>query len=163
MADSNEVLAESKRDLRARMRIVRRGLPDRPVRSQRIVEHLTGLEVMTGAERVLLYGAIVGEVDLAGVVTWCARRGSATAVPEDDVDADWPDVIVVPGTAFTARGERLGQGGGWYDRFLPGRRADAVTIGVCFAPQLVDRLPVEDHDVLLDCVVTDDGPIWVDG
>lgn len=78
-------------------------------------------------------------------------------MPEDDVAADWPDVIVVPGTAFTPDGRRVGQGGGWYDRFLPGRRHDAMTIGICFAPQLLDDLPTEAHDVVLDIVVTDDG------
>ena len=53
---------------------------------------------------------------------------------------------------------RLGQGGGWYDRFLRTLRPDCVTIGVAFAPQIVDVLPVEPHDVQLDMVVTDAGP-----
>ena len=77
-------------------------------------------------------------------------------MPEDDIEASWPDVIIVPGTAFTVRGERIGQGGGWYDRFLPGRRADAVLIGVAFAPQIVGSIPTESHDVRLDMVVTDE-------
>ena len=65
--------------------------------------------------------------------------------------------MIVPGTAFTPDGHRLGQGGGWYDRFLPRLRPDCLKVGVGFAPQLVDHLPVEPHDVTLDLVVTDDG------
>ena len=61
------------------------------------------------------------------------------AVPEDDVDPAWPDVVIVPGLAFTSTGRRLGQGGGWYDRFLVGVRDDCVTVGVCFHEQLRGR------------------------
>jgi 5-formyltetrahydrofolate cyclo-ligase len=78
-------------------------------------------------------------------------------LPEDEPPPDPRsiDVVIVPGTAFTAAGDRLGQGGGWYDRFLARVRPDCVTIGVGFAPQLVSELPVEDHDIRLDLVVTD--------
>ena len=61
------------------------------------------------------------------------------------------------GLAFTAAGDRLGQGGGWYDRFLSACAADCAAIGVCFAEQVVDSLPVEVHDVTMDHVVTDRG------
>ncbi len=144
------------------MRRTRRELPDRPERSARIVDHLIGLDAVATASRLMVYEAVPGEVELAGLVTWATDRGVEVAVPEDGVDADRPDVIVVPGTAFTERGERVGQGGGWYDRFLPGRRPGVPAIGVCFAPQLVDHVPTEPHDVLLDCVVTEDGPNWRD-
>lgn len=160
MADQKEAQspspADAKRDLRQRMRTMRRGLTDRAERSERIVERLTALDVIGQARRVLVYDSIVGEVETAGLVAWCLARGIETAVPEDGVDAAWPDVIIVPGTAFTTQGERVGQGGGWYDRFLPGRRDDAVLIGVAFAPQIVESLPTEEHDVVLDLVVTED-------
>jgi len=68
------------------------------------------------------------------------------------------DVVVVPGLAFTVDGRRLGQGGGFYDRFLPLVRRDCVTIGVGFAEQIVDDLPTEPHDRILDAVVTDAVP-----
>jgi 5-formyltetrahydrofolate cyclo-ligase len=61
----------------------------------------------------------------------------------------------VPGVAFTAAGHRLGQGGGWYDRFLSGLRPGVARIGVCFAECLVDELPTEAHDVIMDLVITD--------
>jgi 5-formyltetrahydrofolate cyclo-ligase len=65
--------------------------------------------------------------------------------------------VIVPGLAFTAAGERLGQGGGWYDRFLAHVRDDCVTVGVCFTDQVLDRVPTEAHDVRVDHVVTDAG------
>lgn len=160
MADPNEVHptppADAKRELRQQMRTMRRSLTDRPERSAQILERLVSLDVVLRAERLLAYDSIVGEVETAGLVAWCAERGIEVAMPEDDVDASWPDVIIVPGTAFTADGGRLGQGGGWYDRFLTGRRADTVLIGIGFARQLVESLPTEEHDVTLDIVVTDD-------
>ena len=68
--------------------------------------------------------------------------------------------ILVPGLAFDAQGGRLGRGGGFYDRFLEVADATVRRIGVCFACQLVDRVPVEAHDVRLDAIVTEDG--WIE-
>ena len=67
------------------------------------------------------------------------------------------DAVVVPGLAFTAQGHRLGQGGGFYDRFLPTVRDDCATIGVCFEPQLLQTLPSEEHDRRVQMVITDHG------
>ena len=54
------------------------------------------------------------------------------------------DLLLVPGVAFTPDGHRMGRGKGCYDRFLAQCRA--VTFGVCFAEQVIPRLPMEDHD-----------------
>ncbi len=54
-----------------------------------------------------------------------------------------PSVILVPALALDAQGNRLGTGGGWYDRFLP---PSVLAIGVVFDFQFVARVPVEDHD-----------------
>jgi 5-formyltetrahydrofolate cyclo-ligase len=62
------------------------------------------------------------------------------------------DLILVPGLAFTAAGARLGRGGGFYDRYLPGVRG--TKIGVCFAEQLLDELPSEAHDHEVDIVIS---------
>ena len=64
--------------------------------------------------------------------------------------SSWYPVLRSPVT-----GCRLGQGGGFYDRFLPLVRDDCVTCGVCFREQLLDDLPVERHDRLLTLVITD--------
>jgi 5-formyltetrahydrofolate cyclo-ligase len=64
-----------------------------------------------------------------------------------------PDVTIVPGLAFTRTGTRLGQGGGYYDRYLQ-RHPATYKIGLSFNEQLVDTLPVREHDIHMDEVVT---------
>ena len=63
------------------------------------------------------------------------------------------DLVIVPGASFTSRGDRLGAGAGFYDRFLAGQRR-LKTIGVCFNEQRAVRLPWADHDQRVDAVVT---------
>ncbi|MEG1864266.1 MAG: 5-formyltetrahydrofolate cyclo-ligase [Alistipes sp.] len=62
------------------------------------------------------------------------------------------DLIVVPGTAFTTDGARMGRGRGYYDKYLSQIGFRAVKIGVCYAHQIVDELPQEPHDVGMDRV-----------
>ena len=63
------------------------------------------------------------------------------------------DVAAVPGMAFDRHGHRLGRGRGYYDRFLSAVPS-VYKIGVCFPWQLVDDVPVDDHDILMDKVIT---------
>lgn len=139
------------------MRTLRRSLPEREARSEELWRHLIGLPSVAVAETLLAFTSVPGEPETRSLLVWCAATGRLAAVPEADVDPAWPDVVVVPGLAFTAAGERLGQGGGWYDRFLSRVREDCTTIGVCFTEQITDTLPVETHDVKMDHVVTDRG------
>ncbi len=73
--------------------------------------------------------------------------------PARDAAMIVPDVLFVPLIGFTEDLDRLGQGGGHYDRWLaehPGR----MTIGLAWDVQRVEALPVEPHDIALDAVVT---------
>lgn len=63
------------------------------------------------------------------------------------------DLIVVPGVAFDRKGNRLGRGRGYYDRFLC-QHLDVKRIGICFDFQLVDEVPAEPFDILMDEVIT---------
>lgn len=137
------------------MRALRRALPDRPVRAQRIAARVLALPEVAQARTVLLFDSLPVEPEMTALRAALVERDVVVAVPEDHVDPAWPDVVVVPGLAFTPAGDRLGQGGGWYDRFLPRLRPECVTVGVAFAEQIVDVLPVEAHDVRVDRVVTD--------
>ena len=73
------------------------------------------------------------------------------------LDALVIDLCIVPGLAFDRRGVRLGRGGGYYDRYLPRLRADAVRVGWVPSQFLVDRLPVEPHDARVHLVITERG------
>ncbi len=65
------------------------------------------------------------------------------------------DIVVVPGLAFTVDGHRLGQGGGFYDRFLPRLRADCLTVGLGFREQIIDFVPTDEHDRTLSHVISE--------
>lgn len=63
------------------------------------------------------------------------------------------DVIAVPAVALTVYGDRLGYGGGFYDRFLVA--TPALVVGVVFDEFVLSALPVEDHDTKVQMIVTD--------
>lgn len=62
------------------------------------------------------------------------------------------DLTLVPGLAFDPQGGRLGRGGGFYDRMLA--QVSGVKCGVAFDEQIVPQVPVEPHDVHLNCIMT---------
>lgn len=64
-------------------------------------------------------------------------------------------VVLVPGSVFDRQGNRLGWGGGHYDRWLAGPGKGLATVGLAFHEQLVDELPAQAHDVPMDWVLTD--------
>jgi 5-formyltetrahydrofolate cyclo-ligase len=64
-----------------------------------------------------------------------------------------PDVILVPGLAFTHLGARLGRGKGYFDRYLASFRG--VKIGVAFEAQILKDLPVDEYDINMDYIVTE--------
>jgi 5,10-methenyltetrahydrofolate synthetase len=82
-------------------------------------------------------------------------------IPEPAPDApvfsgesvDW---VLVPGVAFTRRGERLGYGAGYYDRLIAGFAHPPVLVAAAFGMQLVDALPLAPHDRPVAEVVTED-------
>ena len=65
------------------------------------------------------------------------------------------DLILVPAVAYTKEGVRLGQGGGYYDRYLNqyGAGKKPVTLGICYDFQMYTALPVESHDYMVDHVL----------
>ena len=65
------------------------------------------------------------------------------------------DFAVVPGVAFDRYGRRLGQGGGFYDRFMA--ETPAFTCGLCFERFMEDEIPCEPHDIPVMHVVTEKG------
>ena len=77
------------------------------------------------------------------------------AVRLTPVDPTAIDVVLVPGAVFDGNGGRLGYGGGYYDRFLTHDAPRALRIGLAFEMQVVDRVPVLDHDVKMHFLITE--------
>lgn len=69
------------------------------------------------------------------------------------------DLILVPGTAFDVSGRRIGQGGGYYDRFLAGTKA--WRMGVCHGFALLESVPAQVHDMRMDELITPGGMIRI--
>lgn len=67
------------------------------------------------------------------------------------------EAILVPGVAFDSRGGRMGYGGGYYDRFLATLEKLPFLAGVGFGMQVVEEVPLEPHDILLDALVCEKG------
>jgi len=69
------------------------------------------------------------------------------------------DMVIVPGVVFDRKGNRLGFGGGFYDRFL-GKLSDKTElVALAFELQLVDNVPSQSHDVAVDYLITERGII----
>ena len=67
------------------------------------------------------------------------------------------DFVLVPARGFDREGNRLGRGGGYYDRYMAGPGFRAVRCGIAFAAQVLDHLPHAPHDLPVDLLVTEDG------
>ena len=81
----------------------------------------------------------------------------ANAPPDELAGA----MIVVPGLAFGPQGQRLGRGGGHYDRFLAALPREAITVGLAYSFQLLDRIPQESFDRPLQYIITESALIRV--
>lgn len=78
----------------------------------------------------------------------------------EEVQADMLDLIVIPLLACDVKGNRLGYGKGFYDRFLASCRPDALKVGIsCFEPQET-IIPHENHDIPLDVCITPE-KLWL--
>ncbi|MFZ1743874.1 MAG: 5-formyltetrahydrofolate cyclo-ligase [Pontixanthobacter sp.] len=73
--------------------------------------------------------------------------------PHSAMQAVVPEILFVPLLGFTAEGDRIGQGGGHYDRWL-GEHPDVLAIGLAWDSQLMETLPLEPHDRSLSAIVT---------
>ena len=79
--------------------------------------------------------------------------GIEEPIGEVEFPAEKIDLIIVPARAFTRSGERLGRGGGFYDKYMSLNGFRAYKIGIAYACQIFDTLPHAPHDIKVDEVV----------
>lgn len=82
-------------------------------------------------------------------------RGIREPVERTPVDLSTADLVLVPGVAFDERGHRLGYGGGFYDGLLSEIPRRIPRAGLCFDLQIVESVPVAEHDEPVDLVITE--------
>ncbi len=84
---------------------------------------------------------------------------SSYGILEPHDSKPWPvdqiDLVIVPALAFDRQGNRLGRGGGFYDRFLAQENFHAITCEIAFQEQLLDNIPTDHHDQPVNLLVTD--------
>lgn len=64
-------------------------------------------------------------------------------------------LILMPGVAFSQRGDRIGYGGGYYDRYLSDVTGNITTIAVCYDFQVIEELPHEAHDIRPKMIISE--------
>ena len=79
---------------------------------------------------------------------------------EKNFPLELPLLILVPGRAFSKKGERMGRGGGFYDRFFEKlfksiKKEEVCLAGLCFSGQILDTIPMGEFDHPVDLVVTE--------
>lgn len=83
---------------------------------------------------------------------WGIREPRAERPPADLARVDF---VLLPGVAFTPRCERLGYGGGFYDRLIPRFAIRPPLVAAAFALQVCDSVPVDGYDQRVDVVITE--------
>lgn len=172
--------AAEKARLRREMLCIRREIPReaREEASRCIEAGLREWLLRQPVRRVFCYVSYAEEVETHCLLAWMAARGIAVSVPRvqgtamqavrwfpgcpmrpnqrgilEPVDtpvAEEAELAILPGLAFSTQGDRLGYGGGYYDRWLVGHACRAV--GLCADWQWRDSLPIEPHDRRMDAI-----------
>jgi 5-formyltetrahydrofolate cyclo-ligase len=170
---------DEKAALRRRMKMVRDMVDDHLMRSVQLWAAVAELPEFQRAGSVMAFVGAKGEPDTDPLFARLAAEGRRLLLPRiankaiEVCDGSAPmvvssfgiseptgpalpfdevDFVIVPGLAFTVRGDRLGYGAGFYDRFLA--EVTAPNAGVCFTEQLVDEMPTAAHDIRVQRVVS---------
>jgi 5-formyltetrahydrofolate cyclo-ligase len=158
---------------------------DRRAKSEAVAARFLALPELDDARIVMAFWSFGSEVDTAPLLEGLLEEGRAAAMPRVEgvevvpvayrpgdemrqtsfgafepvagrvLDMTELDLVVVPGVAFDVAGQRVGYGGGFYDRLLPRLRAGVPAVAVAFSIQLVPEVPAGGTDRLVDAIVTE--------
>ena len=167
----------------------RQGLADTPQANSLIAAAFTANHFEYHDKIIAAYGALEGEISLSTLLEQLAAESCQLALPviigknkplqfrryrpgDQLTRSVWniqeplpdqptvePDILLVPLLAFDSRGNRLGYGGGYYDRTLYTlrQRKPVLAVGIALTCLEVTTIPVEPHDQKLDAVLTEQG------
>lgn len=106
---------------------------------------ITGRGLMEVVKLPSLDALAAGEF---GILT--VKKELQEIIPGSDID-----LIIVPGAAFSERGDRLGLGGGYYDRYLSDKAPQAFRAALTFDGQITAQVPMEAHDAKVNLILTE--------
>ncbi len=170
-----------RKQIRAKKKLI--SLEEKKRRSMGILEQLEQLKEFQSAKVVMLYWSMDDEVhthdfalkwvgqkriilpavdgadlrlkEFTGIGSMQEGEGFGILEPVG-VDFDQPeniDLIVVPGVAFDRQNNRMGRGKAYYDKTL--KNLKAFKVGICFNFQLLDEVPVDEHDIKMDRIISE--------
>ena len=154
-------------------------------KSRAICLAVRGTEAYAKATDICIYMPIRNEVDVRMIVEEAAADGKRLWIPkvigeemifneydeelmepgafdipesrsEIYLEAGEDTLIIMPGAVFDRYGNRIGYGGGFYDRYLE-KHPECMTMAVCYDMQVVDHIPAESHDIRPQIIVTESG------
>jgi 5-formyltetrahydrofolate cyclo-ligase len=135
------------------------------VRSEVRTRNDLQLALSTGKKIVVPY-CVDGELELfhlehmdelqIGMYKILEPREDLRAIASKNVPVEELDLIMVPGVAFDRRGARMGHGKGYYDKLLEHARPDTKLVALAFECQLFPEIPVQEHDIFMDYLITED-------
>ena len=156
----------------------------RAEKSARAVERIAASEAFRAAKTVMIYDHVGGELSLDSLLTHPASAGKRFCYPlvlsktemiamipgawqigaygirepvreqSEEIPPEALDLVVCPGTAFDPACNRMGMGGGYYDRYLP-RCVNAHIVLAAFEVQKVPALPTDEWDRPVEAVFTE--------
>lgn len=153
---------------------------DRRIYSLNLFRQVLKLDIWDRSQNILSYCSFRGELETDFINKEILLQGKNLLLPKTDIETNTmkavlvkslsdiqvgnygikeprgsvelePDLIIVPAIAYDKEGNRIGYGGGYYDRYLEGRRA--FKLGVIYDFQLLDKVEVEEHDIGVDLVI----------
>jgi 5-formyltetrahydrofolate cyclo-ligase len=175
-------LIEQKKQLRSKLLVLRKNIPNKQFRSDVFCIQFLSDKRFIDAKNILLYYPTQDEVNIIPLIEHCLKYkknvylpfikdiaiGKVSGVSDIKIfgsDYKEPttkiieadniklDLIILPGLGFDNKGNRIGRGKGWYDRFVESLPTKPILLGVSFVEQLQKNIPQLEHDIKMDQVL----------
>lgn len=164
----------TKKELRQKLRAVRLSLSlaDRQLHSHQISANLESAHNWSDVTKLHVFEPIksLKEVDISFFTSFIkAKQPHIKLFTSRQFNTVWQvcnlnkgqpilapqfDVVIVPMLGFDDSLNRIGYGGGYYDKLLAAQ-AQTLKIGVCYEAGKISRVPIENHDIKMDLIVTE--------
>lgn len=169
--------------LRKEAKLIRSNIENKEAKDKLILNNLFNLDIYKNAKSCLLYYPMEDEINIKPVIYDCLKnkkpalpvmtggniefyefeeskliQDEKTKIFQPDINnkkAKGYDFCIVPGLLFSKKGDRLGYGKGYYDRFL--KDYEGIKVALCYDELLFDDIITDKHDIKMDYIITQSG------